>query len=642
VTDHSENYFHYWGKAAPLTDSTNQRSYHLLAYHCLDVAAVGQRILLQDPKLLRKIIPSDVFKDEPEREQWCVGIITFLLAHHDVGKFSDRFQNLIPELLKELKQYSYVFPYTVHHTDMGRLLFEKEIWQRIWDSDWFRLDPNDDRSDWKDVWNPWFFAVTGHHGIPPEKPEPPISMLFEDENRQSAILFSEACAMLFLKTKFSFHQIFSEKYLPEFSRTSWLLAGLAVMSDWIGSNNDHFAYHSIPMPLETYWKEYAIPQAEKAIRTFGILPGTVSSETGMHAMFPDLSTPTHLQSFAETCEILPTPQLFIIEEATGSGKTETSLVLAHRLMAQGLAEGIYFGLPTMATANAMYDRMEKAYGHLFSRDSHPSLVLAHSGSKLSEKFQQSIGYSDRSVYEQEHSDEISASAQCTAWLSDNRKKALLAQVGVGTIDQALIAVLPLHHQSLRLLGLSRNILIVDEVHAFDTYVERVLENLLEFHAAMGGSAILLSATLPQAQRQALICAFSSGLGIIDCGDVRQSHYPMVTRVTSQSNEPEECPIQKCEMTHRTIEVECTDDPGVVMKHLSKAIEEGGCACWVKNTVDDAIEAYRTLSQYFGDENVLLFHARFTMGDRIEKENEVLKLFGKDSTPELRKSLLLLR
>jgi CRISPR-associated endonuclease/helicase Cas3 len=639
VTDNSEIYFHYWGKAARLADRTNQRSYHLLAYHCLDVAAVGQQLLLHDSNLLRKIIPSDVFNDDPEREQWCVGVVTFLLALHDIGKFSDRFQNLIPELLKELKGYSSDRTYTVHHTDMGRLLFEKEIWQKIWDSDWFHLDPNDDRSDWKDVWNPWFFAVTGHHGIPPEKPEPPISMLFEDENRQSAILFSEECAMLFLKTKFPDHRVFSEKYLSEFSRASWLLAGLAVLSDWIGSNNDHFSYHSTAMPLEKYWKEYAIPQAENAIRAFGILPGTVSSETGMHALFPDLQTPTPLQSFAETCEIPPTPQLFIIEEATGSGKTETALVLAHRLMAQGLAEGIYFGLPTMATANAMYDRMGKAYGHLFSRDSHPSLVLAHSGSKLSEKFRQSIGYSDRMVSEQEHPGEMSASTQCTAWLADNRKKALLAQVGVGTIDQALIAVLPLHHQSLRLLGLSRNILIVDEVHAFDTYVERVLEKLLEFHAAMGGSAILLSATLPQAQRQELISAYSSGLGI-HCSEVRQSHYPMVTHVTPQTKEPAEYPIQRCEMTHRTIEVECTDDSSAVMKHLSKAIEDGGCACWVKNTVDDAIETYQTLSKLFGNKNVLLFHARFTMGDRIKKENEVLKLFGKDSTPEIRKGRIL--
>ena len=151
------------------------------------------------------------------------------------------------------------------------------------------------------------------------------------------------------------------------------------------------------MPLESYWNEYALPQAENAIHSFGILPGTVSSETGMCALFPDLQMPTPLQSFAEICEIPHTPQCFIVEEATGSGKTETALVLAHRLMAQGLGEGIYFGLPTMATANAMYDRMGKAYGQLFSRDSHPSLVLAHSGSKLSEKFRQSIDYSDGCV-----------------------------------------------------------------------------------------------------------------------------------------------------------------------------------------------------------------------------------------------------
>ena len=115
--------------------------------------------------------------------------------------------------------------------------------------------------------------------------------------------------------------------------------------------------------------------------------------------------------------------------------------------------------------------------------------------------------------------EESGSAQCAAWLSDNRKKSLLAQIGVGTIDQALMGVLPLRHQSLRLLGLSRNILVVDEVHAYDPYVHKVLETLLEFHAAQGGSAILLSATLPQKQRQELVTGFCKGLGI-DAGGLR--------------------------------------------------------------------------------------------------------------------------
>ena len=521
---------------------------------------------------------------------------------------------------------------------MGRLLFDKEIWKKIWVANWFYLNPDDDSADWKDVWNPWFFAVAGHHGTPPEKTDAPLSTLFEEGDRESAMLFTEVCSRMFLMSRMSANNTFSEKDLLAFSRKSWLLAGFAVMCDWIGSNNYQFPHCSAPMPPEKYWNEYAVPNAEKAIRNFGLLPGTASTEIGMNVLFPEISTPTPLQSFAETCELPPLPQMFIIEEATGSGKTEAALVLAHRLMALGLGEGMYFGLPTMATANAMYDRMGKAYERLFSPDSHPSIILAHGGRHLSEKFRQSIVYNNHGN-EQVVGGEVPASAYCTAWLADNRKKALLAQVGVGTIDQALMAVLPLHHQSLRILGLSRNILIVDEVHAFDPYVERILISLLEFQAALGGSVILISATLPMAQRQALLSAYSSGLGF-DCSQVRESHYPLVTRVTAQTKEPTECPIQICEMTHRTIEVECTDDKGREIRELSHIIDDGHCACWINNTVDDAIETYRTLSEKFGAEHVLLFHARFTMGDRIEKENEVLKLFGKDSTPDIRNGKIL--
>ena len=46
---------------------------------------------------------------------------------------------------------------------------------------------------------------------------------------------------------------FSEETLTEFHRTSWLLAGLAVPSDWIGSDSKHFPFCTEPMPLEKYW-----------------------------------------------------------------------------------------------------------------------------------------------------------------------------------------------------------------------------------------------------------------------------------------------------------------------------------------------------------------------------------------------------
>ena len=90
----------------------------------------------------------------------------------------------------------------------------------------------------------------------------------------------------------------------------------------------------------------------------------------------------------------------------------------------------------------------------------------------------------------------SASSHCTAWLADSRKKALLAHIGVGTIDQALLGILAAKHQSLRLWGLLGKVLIADEVHACDAYVMGLLKTLLKTHAAFGGSAILLSATLP--------------------------------------------------------------------------------------------------------------------------------------------------
>src|SRR5439155_16454402 len=107
-----------------------------------------------------------------------------------------------------------------------------------------------------------------------------------------------------------------------------------------------------------------------------------------------------------------------------------------------------------------------------------------------------------------------SSKNCTAWPAQRRKKALLAHVGVGTIDQALLGILPAKHQSLRLWGLLGKILIADEVHACDAYVADLLKTLLKFHAAFGGSAILLSATLPQSQRAGFIAAFAEGAGFV--------------------------------------------------------------------------------------------------------------------------------
>jgi CRISPR-associated endonuclease/helicase Cas3 len=85
----------------------------------------------------------------------------------------------------------------------------------------------------------------------------------------------------------------------------------------------------------------------------------------------------------------------------------------------------------------------------------------------------------------------------------HRKRGLLAPYGVGTIDQALLAILQTRHVFVRLFGLSHKVVLVDEVHAYDTYMSRLLERLLEWLAALGSPVILLSATLPDRKRTTL-------------------------------------------------------------------------------------------------------------------------------------------
>lgn len=115
--------------------------------------------------------------------------------------------------------------------------------------------------------------------------------------------------------------------------------------------------------------------------------------------------------------------------------------------------------------------------------------------------------------------------------ADSRKKALLAEIGVGTLDQLLMAVMPFRHQSLRLLGMRDKVLLLDEVHAYDGYMVRLLEGLLRFHAAQGGSAVVLSATLPVSLREKLLAAFNAGAGYA-ASVLQQSDYPLLSHLSA--------------------------------------------------------------------------------------------------------------
>ncbi len=487
-------------------------------------------------------------------------------------------------------------------------------------------------------------AVTGHHGKPPKEAEGArfsIGSHFGATERSDALLFTRHTAGLLLvdlPPNDALRLFTSEDLLCHLRRASWLLAGFSILCDWIGSDEKkHFQYCCALMSPDEYWRRHALPQAETAIIEAGILPKTTSPKTGMKALFPNITLPSPLQLHTSEIALQNSPQLHILEEATGAGKTEAALALAHRLMAQGLAEGVFIALPTMATANAMYERLASSYRRMFADKEKPSLVLTHSARHLYDLFHDSILKdiaAGRRAYPQ---NEETASAQCAAWVADNRKKATLADVGVGTVDQALLGILPSRHQSLRLLGVARKVLILDEVHAYDPYMLRLIETLLEFHSAFGGSAILLSATLPLSARQRLTNAYSRGLEK-DSFELSSMQYPLATIITN--SEAIETGIASRKDNDRYVGIRFIHDDRDALLLMKQAADGGKCACWIRNTVADAIESYRKLRTEVDPDGLQLFHARFAMGDRLNIESEVIARFGKTSNSQHRAGKIL--
>ncbi|MDW7711434.1 MAG: CRISPR-associated helicase Cas3' [Deferrisomatales bacterium] len=622
------SYFRYWGKAR--TEGEGPR-YHMLPYHCLDVAAAGDELLRAQPSLVAGVAEFLGVEADALR-RWLVA----LLAAHDVGKLGDGFQNLRPDLLAELQGRTSSAGYDERHDTLGfRLLTAKDGSPRPLDvlagNEAGRLDPEDLR----ELLLPWLAASAGHHGRPPALrgwPKP-LSHQFPPAVRADAAAFVRDVFSLFSGDGVPFDLTDYDRYRRAFPRVSWLAAGLAVAADWIGSNEAWFPYVDEPMPLEDYWRNHALPQARTAVAESGVPAVQPSAWKGLRSLFPAIEVPTPLQGFAERLELSDYPQVFVVEEVTGGGKTEAALALAHRLMARGAADGVYFALPTMATANAMHRRVEKMFRGLFGDGPEASLVLAHSASRMALDLEEK----NRASRAPDGAEET-ASRQCADWLADSRKKALLAQVGVGTIDQALLAVLAARHQSLRLFGLCRKVLVVDEVHACDAYVNQLLCTLLRFHAALGGSAVLLSATLPARTRAELVRAFGDGLGV-DRPILRDTAYPLVTYLTAEGLR--EHPIEARPNARRRVAVPLLHSEEDVASMLSRVLEAGGCACWVRNTVDDALEAYRAWAERLGEDRVTLFHARFTLGDRLARESEVLRVFGPESSAAERGGRLLI-
>ncbi|MBN2299067.1 MAG: CRISPR-associated helicase Cas3' [Deltaproteobacteria bacterium] len=630
------NYYRYWGKTEKDTGK-----YHLLPYHCLDVAAVGWILLDPDKSLCQRLAKQlNVF---PE---WLQCWVTYCLCLHDIGKFATAFQGIVPDLSPLLVPSDKRMPYSERHDSLGFLL-----WQDILSSRWLDCvgmcfgSAHSDLAKILRYVDPWMEIVTGHHGEPPKRSHILRQNFFTVADEDAAYSFLGDITTLFLG---SFDgSLLGEKDLKNLLKlSSWQLAGIVVLADWLGSGRAPDTFYQAVMPLDDYWQFHALPHAETVFAKADLYPSAIETFTDTSHLFPFISLLTPLQNWAEKHQLETTNHFFILEDVTGAGKTEAALVLAHRIMDKGLSDGIYVALPTMATANSMYTRLGKAYRKIFSEDARPSLVLAHGARHLSEAFRSSIELPSANpsyqIYaDDRESDEEPIEAYCSAWLADSRKKAFLAEIGVGTLDQALLAVLPAKHQSLRMLGLARKVLIVDEVHSYDPYMNQLLQTLIEVHARQGGSIILLSATLPQQMREKYIFSFCEGTGIDRPRLEDTPSYPLATHIPTL--EQIETPLATRGDVERTVSVIFIDEMDDALNVLYDAFRKGQCVCWIRNTVKDARIAHDMImrQEWMDKSRLILFHSRFAMTDRRRIEAKTLDLFDKNSTAKKRQGQILI-
>lgn len=541
---------------------------HSAVLHMLDVAAVAEHLA---PPLA-----------PPLRQAFIL-----FAALHDLGKINAAFRAMLRQ---------------------GRVQSEG----RHWEVTEALLHLHDDRLAWLGA-DPWarqalYAACAGHHGRPPDKP-----LEFGRRNRPAgawrAMLdaagpqaIDDAAAVID-----AFGALWPDAHLGSLGqmaaeRLSWQLNGLITAADWIGSNPGWFAPQAGADDLGAYLGG-ARAAAAVAVRSAGLAPARPSDAPLF--TFP----PRPMQAACADVPLPEGPMLALIEDETGSGKTEATLILAQRMLLRGKASGLYVALPTMATADAMFARVAGMLPHLFPHGA--SLTLAHGRAGLSDR------YADLRQARALNPDE----AGPTDWLADNRRRALLAQVGVGTVDQALMAAIKAKHACLRQFGLSRAILIVDEVHEMgDPYMGKLLEALLHLQAAQGGSAILMSATLDLGLRARLLAAFEAGAGRPPAIAGSRA-YPALTLSAAPA-----LAVAARASARGPVAVRRLGALEDALRLLEQAAAQGSACVWVRNSVDGALAAVEDLRARGIAADLL--HARFTLHDRKRHEGAVSATYGK--------------
>lgn len=593
-----------WAK----TSRDNSGRWHPLILHMLDVAASAEAILTREPPSTRTRMAAVLGLKWEQARPW----LLFLIACHDLGKACPGFQCKWKNLSGLDAGKS---PNTdVNHAFVSQIALSLWLQKQGWPEELAELVAD---------------AVGCHHG---ERASPSTLDCLSGDRRAIGkdawvAVRHEIVDMLAEVLKPSITPTKENLSGPDFM----LLAGLTSFADWIGSNEEWFRFGD-PVDcvnLES-WFEARKPCAEQALNAIGWEPRTPLAQKPKSFREIFGFAPRSLQqAVAEALVELKAPAILLLEAPMGEGKTEAAFFAHLELQRRFGHRGLYIALPTKATGNAMFERT-LTFLRQQGANRRLDLQLVHGGALLNDTFQQ---LKPTGIW-----DEKDGQVRAGEWFT-NKKRALLSEYGVGTVDQALLPILPVRHNFVRLWGLANRVVVFDEIHAYDVYTGTLLIHLLRWLVALGSSVVLLSATLPPSIRRNLAKAVNNKL------PDHEEKYPRLS-VFQQGGNVCQRHFQADPARGQTVRLQAIGpDVSDMRTALEARLALGGMGLALLNTVQRAQDLYRLFPDgeplerggwrvgkrlADGTTKVFLLHARFPADRRQAREEQALELFGKES------------
>ena len=593
---------HLWAKTG------ENEQFHLLIYHLIDVAEVALALWQSSLSESMRGLWSGMMGLPPSQAGQT---LAFLAALHDLGKASPEFQSKFKPVTGRL--YSLGLPLTPRQDIPHGVISTYALGNKH--SGLLHAHHLTSRR----LALPIARAVGGHHGAwaSPKQLHDAGNASYQAEWCVVRDELFQALASLYAPSQIG-EEITGDT--STFNTFLVLLSGFTTVADWIGSMVEYF-------PLRQYWMEPALyrqlasQQAGMALRETGWGRWQSEGETwAFERMFPALpSGPNPVQqAVINHINNLDSPCLVILEAPTGIGKTEAAYFLADTLIQRERLQGMYIAMPTQATSNQMYRRTEQFLLHRYpERQIRPRLLHSQAHWQIDSRVRPT------GIYDTD-GEAGSIRGTETSWFLP-KKRGLLEPFAVGTVDQALLSVLWTRHFFVRLFGLGRKVVVFDEVHAYDTYMNELFHCLLAWLRRIGSSVVVLSATLPNRTRNELVRAFGGHLpGRADQSNCRVTIVGAGEAITEMSLDDS--------VQGRVVQINWLSLDNM-LSQLEEALSGGGCAAVVCNTVRRTQEVYRELKQaqadgFLADCDLLLFHARYPAAWRHSIEQQTCDWFGK--------------